>query len=181
MRNHRNLLVIALAFAVPLVALAREQARGKDNGRISVGAFAVMLAGRTVGDQPGIEAGGAVDLLVKAGVPLGDLKAPLTEQKLAEILDFYGVKAKTSSPGQAVSQVKADVAIALIGAASSRNVVVTKNDRSTSPTPQTLEDCLSQPNHGQCVGCCKGFGTSATQCSQFCMQINKGSSPEPIP
>ena len=182
MRIHRQILVLALASAVPLAAFAAQQARGKGGAaKVSVGEFATMLASATE-TGPAQEARRAVDSLVKGGVPLGDLSATLTERKLAENLDFYGVKASTSNPEQAVSKARAEAALLLIGGAEDRARSTGKSASKVSPSPQTMDDCLAESNHGQCVNCCKALGTTtATRCSKFCMQINKPSSPEPIP
>jgi hypothetical protein len=179
MRFRSKILVLALASAVSLAAVGLEQARGRDGkSQVSVGAFAVLLT-RSHGSQPSLDANRAVASLVKAGVPLGDPQAPLTERKLVEILDFYGIAAKAVNPAAAVNRGRAEAAALLIGS----------SDRGRSapgvsvvPSPSTLDDCLAQSNHGQCVNCCKALGTtSAKRCSDFCHQINKGSSPEPIP
>ncbi len=178
MRIHRQILVLALTVAVPLTAVAVEQVRGKQAARVSVGEFAAMLAASAAADR---SAGPAVDSLVKSGVPLGDLKAPLTEQKLAEILGYYGLSARTSSPDRQVSQGKAEAAALLVGTSSVKGPMIGKGDAKLSPRPQTLDDCLALQNHGQCVGCCKALGGTARTCSNTCFEINKGSSSEPIP
>src|SRR5437867_6065868 len=98
MKFRSRILVLALASAVPLAALGSDQPRGRDGkAPLSVGGFAVLLA-RAGGSQPNLDASRAVASLVKAGVPLGDPKAPLTERKLAEMPDFNGIPAKASNP-----------------------------------------------------------------------------------
>ena len=49
------------------------------------------------------------------------------------------------------------------------------------PLPESMDDCLAQKNHGGCVECCKALGGGASTCSKTCMEINKGSSSEPLP
>src|SRR6266702_686784 len=85
MRIQRKLLVLALASAVSLAAFAAGQTPAKDGkaARFSVGDFAVMLASK---GGKAIEVKVAVASLVKAGVPLGDASATLSEGKLAEIM-----------------------------------------------------------------------------------------------
>lgn len=177
MRFRSKVLVLALASAVSLAALGSEQARG-GKSQVSVGAFAVLLS-RSNGSQPSLDANRAVASLVKVGVPLGDPQAPLTERKLVEILDFYGIAAKAVNPAGMVSRGRAEAAALLIGASSRGR---SAPGASVVPSPSTLDDCLALSNHGQCVNCCKAIGsTSASRCADFCHQINKGSSPEPIP
>ena len=180
MRFRSRILVLALASAVPLAALGSEPSRGRDGkAQVTVGGFAVLLA-RAGGSQPNLEASRAVAALVRAGVPLGDPKAPLTERKLVEILDFYGIAAKASNPSGAVSPGKAEAAARLVGASDRGRAA--EVSASIVPTPSTLDDCLALSNHGQCQNCCKALGTaSASRCADFCQQINKGSSSEPLP
>lgn len=177
MRFLRSALIATLMMGVAASAFAAAPARGKAKGPISVGDFAVMVAAATGGSR-GIEAGKAVDLLSDKGVLLGDASAALTERKLAEILGYYGVKAKTANPADLVSTNRAQAAASLIASSNSGREAVASTQ---GPRPQTLDDCASLPNHGQCVNCCKDFGTTAKQCSQFCMTINKPSATEPLP
>ena len=181
MRFQSRILVLTLACAIPLATMAAAPARGRvGKAQVTVGSFAVLLA-RGNGGQPSLDADRAVDSLVRAGVPVGDPKALLTERKLVEILDFYGVSAKASNPDGVVSQGKAEAAALLIGG-SDRGRGAVGVSTAVVPTPSTLDDCLAQANHGQCVNCCKALGTTSTnRCADFCPQINKASSPEPIP
>jgi hypothetical protein len=177
MRPTRRLLAVILIAAMPLAAHAAEQAKGKKNtSPVTVGDFAVMLAAATArGPVP--EAKSAHDAMVKAGVPLGNPKATLSEEKLVQILNYYGVRVTSSTPGQAVTRSKAESALAMLGGALSSGAVPMG---SVSPTPSTLDDCLSEANHGQCVNCCKGLGGEANTCARFCQQI-KISEGEPLP
>lgn len=175
MTIRKSLLALVLTAAVPMAAMAAGQAQDKKGtAPLTVGDFAVMLA-RTTGTGRSLEAKGATDALVKAGVPLGNPKAALSEEKLAEILGFYGVKVTTSSPDQAVSQAKAGNALLLLGGSMAA--------AASSPAPglSTLEDCLINANHGDCTNCCKGLGGEANTCAKFCQQIMKGSVGEPLP
>jgi hypothetical protein len=175
MKITRPLLALVLTAAVPMAALAAGQAQDKKStAPLTVGDFAVMLA-KTTGNGRALEAKGATDTLVKAGVPLGNPKALLNEEKLTEILGFYGVKATTSSPGQSVSRAKAETALLLLGGA------LTSAVSSVGPTPSTQEDCLVNANHGECTNCCKALGVAASTCAKFCQQIMKGSVGEPLP
>ncbi len=175
MKITRPLLALVLTAAVPMAALAAGQAQDKKStAPLTVGDFAVMLA-RTTGNGRALEAKGATDALVKAGVPLGNPKAVLSEEKLTEILGFYGVRATTSSPGQSVSRDKAVSALLLVGGS------LTSAASSVGPTPSTMEDCLVNANHGECTNCCKGLGVQANTCAKFCQQIMKGSIVEPLP
>ena len=175
MRISRPLLALVLAAAVPMAVSSAGQAQEKKGtAPLTVGDFAVMLA-RTTGTGRAIETKRATDALVRAGVPLGNPKAALSEEKLAEILGFYGVKVTTSSPGQAVSQARAEGALLLLGGSMSSAA------SSSGPGPSTLEDCLINANHGECTNCCKALGGEPNTCAKFCQQIMKGSNGEPLP
>lgn len=175
MKITRPLLALVLMAAVPMAALAAGQAQAKKStAPLTVGDFAVMLA-NTTGYGRALEAKGATDTLVKAGVPLGNPRAVLSEEKLTEILGFYGVRATTSSPGQSVSRGKAETALLLVGGS------MTSAASSVGPTPSSLDDCLALSNHGQCENCCKALGGAANTCAKFCFEINKGSAGEPLP
>ena len=177
MRISSPLLALVLTATLPVASVAAEQARSqKSAAPVTVGEFALMLA-KVSANGRAVEVRGAADALVKAAVPLGDPKATLSEQKLADILGHYGVKATTSSPQQGVSRVEAEKALLLIGA-SLRSSSTTAS--ASGPTPSDLADCLALPNHGQCEGCCKDLKGSNT-CAKFCFEINKGSPGEPIP
>jgi len=176
----RRLAIVALGCAVSAGLFAAQQTTGKaPTSRLTVGKFAAMLAGsRRQSPEP--EASRSVDSLVRSGVPLGDLSATLTEHKLAEIMNFYGINARSSTSAGEVSEGKAKAALMLINSSAALAM------RSDKPLPAggPLDDCLAQPNHGQCTVCCKtliGSDMSNTECSKFCQQINKPSSPEPIP
>ena len=175
MTIRKSLLALVLTAAVPLAAMAAGQAQDKKGTTpLTVGDFAVMLA-KSTGTGRDLQVKGATDALVKAGVPLGNPKATLSEEKLAEILGFYGVKVTTSFPSQAVSQAKAGSALLLLGGSES--------SAASSPAPglSTLEDCLVLDNIGSCTNCCKNLGGEANTCAKFCQQIKKGSIGEPLP
>jgi len=175
MKISRPLLALVLMAAVPMAASAAGQAQDKKGtAPLTVGDFAVMLA-KTTGTGRVLEVKSATDSLAKAGVPLGNPKATLSEEKLAEILGFYGVKVTTASPDQAVSRAKAGNALLLLGGS------MTSAASSVGPTPSTLEDCLVNANHGECTNCCKGLGGDPNTCAKFCQQIMKGSVGEPLP
>ena len=176
MRLLRKLLVLGVISALPLAAFAGA-ADSKTNAKapVSVADFAVMLT-HVNGSDRSLDADRAVASLLKAGVPLGDPKAPLNEGKLAEILTYYGVRATTDEPGKAVGADRAQAATLLLPA-SLNEAASTK----VPPSVNTLDDCLAQSNHGQCVGCCKALGGTAKSCSRTCFQINKPSESEPLP
>ena len=175
MRISRTLLALVLMAAVPLAATSAGQAQDKKGtASLTVGEFAVMLA-RTTGTGSALESRSAAEALTKAGVPLGNPKATLSEDKLAEILGHYGVRVTTTSPGQAVSQAKAGNALLLLGGS------MASAASSSGPAPSTLEDCLINANHGECTNCCKALGGEPNTCAKFCQQIMKGSVGEPLP
>jgi len=178
MRTTRPLLALILIAAMPLAAQAAGQVKGqKSTAPLTVGDFAVMLAA-TTGKGPALEVKSATDALVKAGVPLGNPRATLSEEKLVEILGFYGVRVKSSTPQQAVTRSKAESALGLVGGALNTGI---STMGSGSPSPSgPLDDCLAQPNHGQCEGCCKNLGGEANTCAKFCFQI-RTSDGEPLP
>ncbi|OLE66753.1 MAG: hypothetical protein AUG09_05915 [Acidobacteria bacterium 13_1_20CM_2_68_7] len=178
MRISHPLLALLLTATLPVASVAAEQARNqKSTAPVTVGDFAVMLA-KVSGNGRAVEIKSAADALRKSGVPLGDPKATLSEEKLAEILGHYGVKVTTSSPQQTVSRAKAEQALLLIGSSLTSSSVAASG---TTPTPSDMADCLALSNHGQCEVCCKDLGGIATTCSKFCFEINKGSPGEPIP
>ncbi len=180
MRIRRKVLAFVVAASLPLAVLAATVATGtKAPKSLSVGDFAVMLASASGGARD-LDAARAADSLVRSGVQLGDLKATLTDGKLAEILRTYGLKVASSSPDSPVSRGKAEAALLLVNGAPGQ-AKGTASAASVAPGTQTLNDCLAQPNHGQCEVCCKGFGTTASQCARFCQQINKPSDSEPLP
>jgi len=178
MRIPRPLLALVLTATLPVASLAAGQARSqKSAAPVAVGDFAVMLA-KVSGSGGVLGVQSATDALVKAGVPLGNPKATLSEQKLVEILAYYGVRATTSSPLQTVSRGRAEAALLLIGSALGSPVPAASG---ATPTPSSLDDCLALSNHGVCVGCCKDLGGIPSTCATFCQEINKGSPGEPIP
>ena len=175
MRISRTVLALVLMAAVPLAATSAGPAQDKKGtAPLTVGDFAVMLA-RTTGAGTAMGSKSATDALTKAGVPLGNPKATLSEDKLAEILGHYGVRVTTTSPGQAVSQAKAGNALLLLGGS------MASAASSSGPAPSTLEDCLINANHGECTNCCKALGGEPNTCAKFCQQIMKGSVGEPLP
>ena len=174
MRISRPLLALVLMAVVPMVASAGQAQEKKGSAPLTVGDFAVMLA-KTTSPGRALEKKSATDALVKAGVPLGNPNATLSEEKLAEILGHYGVRVTTTSPGQAVSQAKAGSALLLLG--DSMNSAAS----SAGPGPSTLDDCLVNANHGECTNCCKALGGEPNTCAKFCQQIMKGSLGEPLP
>jgi hypothetical protein len=177
MRTTRSLLALLLTSVLSLTASAAGQPQGKKSAApVTVGDFAVMLAA-TTGKATALDGKSATEALVKAGVPLGNPKATLSEEKLVEILGFYGVRVTTSSPQQAVSRAKAETVLQLVGGAS-RSGSGTAAIASVSPA--TMDDCLAEANHGQCEGCCKALGGLANGCAKFCNQI-KVSEGEPLP
>src|SRR3989442_13474526 len=152
MRMFRPLLALVLTTVLPGASLAAGQSRSqKSTAPVTVGDFAVMLA-KVSGIERAAEVKSATAALVKAGVPLGDPKATLSEEKLAEILGHYGVKVTTSSPLQTVSRGKAENALHLIGGTHSAS---STSASGPTPTPSDLNDCFALSNHGQCEGCCK--------------------------
>lgn len=179
MRISRGVPALVLIAAMPLAAFAGPAKSQPDSGKsraVTVGDFAVMLAAAT-GSARSLEAGKAVESLARSGVPVGDPRQILSEGKLVEILDYYGVKARTAAPGQAVSLGKAETA--LLAAGSSLGAAAA----ATSSAPDAdIDVCLGERNHGQCTVCCKAFpGTTATGCSHFCHQLNRKSPSEPLP
>jgi hypothetical protein len=173
MKFRRWVLVLALVAAVPFAAYAGVS-KAK-NQSVTAGDFAVLLAAAT-GRGHDLSAESAVDSLKKAGVPIGDAKSVLSEKDLAVILDHYGVRAVTKDPGKSVSVARAESALLAASpqlAASATAI--------PGPDQSSLDICLAEPNHGQCVNCCKGFGGKPTDCAKFCFAINKPSPSEPLP
>ena len=173
MRLSRWALVLALVVAVPLTAFAGVS-RAKDQS-VTVGDFAVLLAAAT-GKGRNLSTESAVDALKKAGVPIGDGKAVLSEKDLAAILDHYGVKAVTKTPDRSVSLARAESALVAAG-----GVLAASASIAPGPEQTQLDICLVEANHGQCVNCCKGLGGKPTDCAKFCFAINKPSREEPLP
>lgn len=179
MRTLRKLLVPALVAALPLVAFAAGGGPEKPSTRVTVGDFAVMLAGAGA-TGAAVDAQAATKALARTGVPLGDPAATLDERKLVEILDYYGLRATTRMPDAAVGAGKAAAAATLI--AGTTGFIGT--EMASEPGLDNAGDidvCLEEKNHGQCVNCCKDLGVRARACSRFCQQINQGSPSEPLP
>jgi len=177
MRHTKPLLALILTAVLPFSAMAAGQTQGrKSTAPLTVGDFAVMLAAAT-GKGPALEVKSATDALVKAGVPLGNPQATLSEGKLVEILGFYGVRIRSSAPQQTITRAKAEFALHLISDALPGGL---STSGGTIPTPSTLDDCLIGTNHGQCENCCKDLQGNANTCAKFCFQI-RVSDGEPIP
>jgi hypothetical protein len=180
MRKRSGVLTFMVAVSLPLAILAATATTGSKTPKsLSVGDFAVMLASASGGARD-LDAARAADSLVRSGVRLGDLNATLTDGRLAEILRTYGLKVTSTSPDSAVSREKAQAALLLVNGAPGPGRSMAPASR-VPPGTQTLDDCLAQPNHGQCENCCKDFGSSGSQCARFCQQINKPSDSEPLP
>src|SRR5881296_1929177 len=146
MRHTKPLLALVLTAALPFSAMAAGQPQGrKSTAPLTVGDFAVMLAA-TTGKGPALEVKSATDALVKAGVPLGNPKATLSEEKLVEILGFYGVRVRSSSPQETITRARAEVALNLVSGALLGSL---STSAGTAPTPSSLDDCLVGTNHGQ--------------------------------
>ena len=174
MRSLRMILAVAVLAAVPVVALAApvETAANKGKAPVTVADFAVMLAA-----SRGIEAGGSAETLASVGVPLGNLNAPLTEGRLAEILKYYGVEAQTANPATTVNRGRAEASLVLFGPTALGSL-----SASVSPGLGSLEDCPFSKNHGACVNCCKDSGVVAKACTRFCSSFTgKPSVSEPLP
>jgi hypothetical protein len=177
MRHTKPLLALFLTAVLPFSALAAGQNEGrKSTAPLTVGDFAVMLAA-TTGKGPALEVKSATDALVKAGVPLGNPQATLSEAKLAEILGFYGVHVRSSTPQQTITRARAVSALSLVSGALKNGASASAG---TTPTPSSLDDCLIGTNHGQCENCCKDFNGTASACAKFCFQI-RVSDGEPQP
>lgn len=175
MRSVKRALVLVLMTAIPLAAHAGQAKSNAADRAVTVEEFAVMLA-TARGGVKGQDAGKAVELMVRAGVPLpADGRQPLTEKSLAEVLDFYGVNVKAGSD-RAVTPAKAAAALLAVGG------MLSATAKGAAPAPSaSLDDCLVNANHGQCVNCCKVLLGSATSCAKFCFSINKPSASEPLP
>jgi hypothetical protein len=173
MRSSKWALVLALVVAVPLTAYAGVS-KAKDQS-VTAGDFAVLLAAAT-GKGRDLSAEAAVESLRKAGVPIGDVKAVLNEKDLAAILDHYGVRTVTKDPGRVVSVGRAESALLAAG-----TQLASSATAAPGPDQSALDICLVEPNHGQCVNCCKGLGGKPTDCAKFCFAINKTSPSEPLP
>ena len=145
---------------------------------MTVGDFATLLCNYGASGTL-MSSAQAVDKLRRLGVPLGDTKAPLTEKKLAAIMDFYGIRAKTSNPNGLVNLNLANSAASTISL-TSYFIGGQEKVRGGVP-PGSVTVCLSENNHGQCVNCCKDSGTPAATCAQFCQNLTPPSGSEPMP
>lgn len=175
MRTLRKILAVTVLAAVPVVALAAPAQPAVDKGKnpVTVADFAAMLAA-----SRGIDAGRSAEALASAGVPLGDLNAPLTEGRLAEILKHYGVEAQTANPAATVNRGRAESSLVL-----ANGVGLGSLSASLSLAPVSLDDCLAvSKNHGHCVNCCKDTGIAAKACTRFCSSFTGNpSTSEPLP
>ncbi len=177
MRSLRTILAVAVLAAVPVAALAApvETAANKAKSPITVADFAAMLAA-----SRGIETGPSAEVLASAGVPLGDLNAPLTEGRMAAILKYYGVEAQTASPAATVSRNRAEASLVLFGTTALGSLSASV---SPGPGPSTPDDCIAvSKNHGFCTNCLKDLGIVAKAASRFCSSFTgKPSVSEPLP
>jgi hypothetical protein len=178
MRLRRLLLVVVLMATIPLAALAGE-APSKDRV-VTVEEFAVMLsAAKARAGGPALEVALTADYLVKAGVQIGNPGLPLSEGKLVEILDRFGVKARTSAPDRAVTLGKAEAALVL--ASSSLTTAAASSPQ--TEISECVNNCiLNERNHGQCLLCCRECPENLTSrgCSRLCKEepVSPGE-PEP--
>jgi hypothetical protein len=145
---------------------------------MTVGDFATLLCNYGSSGSA-LSLAQSVDKLRRLGVPLGDTRAPLTERKLASIMDFYGIRAKTSNPNSPVNIDLANAAASTISLTS--YFIGGKEKIKGGVPPGSVTVCLSETNHGQCVNCCKDQGTPAATCAQFCQDLNPPSGSEPMP
>lgn len=181
MRRLRQFFALAILLAVPMAAVAADETGKSRQATITVADFAVMLAA-SAGQSRALEAEGVARALLKAGVPLGDPKAALSERKLSEILGHYGAPVKPSWSERPVTRGKAEAALLLMGP-SSIGGAGRPNSALATPRLETVDDCVAlSKNHGQCVVCCKDLGIAANSCTRFCVSFTGKPSPsEPLP
>jgi hypothetical protein len=154
--------------------------------------FAALLANHaSAGPRLGPDQ--AAERLRLLGVPIGDPDAPLTEGRLSEIMEFYGVRAGTGNPDSTVS---AELGSAVASILNSTVLFVPgtekggngkgkgnndDNDKNKPEPPPDLDlgVCLSERNRGHCVNCCKDLGSPANACAHFCKSIDPPSPSNP--
>jgi hypothetical protein len=121
----------------------------------------------------------AVDRMRQLGVPLGEPKAPLTEERLSEIMRYFGLTGTTARPGALVDASLANAAASILSVASP---LLTSQDISRQPPqPADLASCQSERNRGQCKKCCMNQGATSKSCGILCQDLVPPSSSEPLP
>ena len=174
--NLKRTLLTAIMAAVPVtMVLAGEAKSGKD---IRVGD---LVRGLTqVAAENGPETAARVASQLDRSAAAGRSDSLLTEGAAVEILRSLGLDARTAAPVRNVSQGKLD---AILLNASSAMAGAARGASAGAPptTSASLDDCLTQANHGLCVECCKATGLRANACAKACFVINKPSPSEPLP
>lgn len=107
--------------------------------------------------------------------------APITEAGTVDILKSLGAEVTTSHPERYLSRQQADALIAKFRGMLSPMPDAQGVALEHVSLPASIDDCLAEKNHGVCVECCKALGGGASTCAKTCMEINKGSSSEPLP
>jgi len=111
----------------------------------------------------------------------GRSEAPITEAGAVALLRSLGVDVTTSAPERVLSRRQADALVVKF-----RGLLTSLNEAQGvavghGPSPDSLDDCLAEKNHGSCVDCCKALGGEASTCAKTCFAINKPSGSEPLP
>ena len=165
MRSSKRLLAGSMAaWMAVTVAAAGSPPTGRTP--LTVAEFAAVLTnissdGESVGTEQASKA------LQNLGVPLGNPSAPLTEGRLAAIMEFYGLRATTSNPSALVSAERGGAAASILHFAAAFSGG-TEKKKSRPPVTGDISVCLSEANHGHCVNCCKDLGSPANACAHFC-------------
>jgi len=175
----KPLLVLALCAGLTVAAYA-VPGTSANAGKATVGEFAVKVA--TALGYETLDSKSAVEALKGRGVNLAaDMSATLTEGEAARIMADLGMSVTApTNPGATVSTSKAGFLAGAIGSAKLESI---------APETDLPTQCLSSPNRGACVNCCKtivgplpdnGGGTRSAgkECGHFC-QANVPPPPSP--
>jgi hypothetical protein len=157
---------MAAWMAVTVVAAGSPPA---DRSPLTVAEFAAVLTNIS-SDGESVGAEQASKALQNLGVPLGNPSAPLTEGRLAAIMEFYGFRTTTSNPSALVSAERGGAAASILLSA----MVFaggTEKRKQGPPVTGDISVCLSERNRGQCVNCCKDLGSPANACAHFCQDL----------
>ena len=161
-------MLIAVAFAFA--------ANDRPATGVTIGEFARDLAvtARSTGVKSGPGRIAGIDFATRAN-------APLTEAGAMALLRQTGFQVSSSNPDRVLTQQQAAVLLVQY-----RSWLVAQNAPAGAASGKvsstdSMEECLAETNHGQCVVCCKALGGTASTCSKACMVINKPSESEPLP
>ena len=190
-------LLSAMALVV-LMALLLGAAPASQN--VSVGEFAIMLAGRLAdGDSAPLTAEAASETLQKAGIPLrGDLASPATEQDAVQAFRNLGITLQSQNGSAPLLREQIQGLIGVFGSTLAAKATATApikvsggKEIATTVFPglESIADCQLLPKTQDCQQCCRALFPSGQNdvhsnriCGKACNSKNREvSASEPTP